>query len=153
MFFEDCKTIEELKAAYKAAALKNHPDMGGDVAVMQQINADFEKRFAQLKNGAFMADKLDDEVPEYFTEIIQDLVVIPGIEIEIVGKWIWVSGDTKPVKDQLKALGMRFSGKRKMWYKAPDEQGKHARSKGSMAEIREKYGSRSVASRMRPCIA
>lgn len=40
--FAACKTLDELKKAYKAAALKNHPDLGGDTATMQQINAEFD---------------------------------------------------------------------------------------------------------------
>ena len=35
--FAACKTLDELKKAYKAAALKNHPDLGGDTATMQAI--------------------------------------------------------------------------------------------------------------------
>ena len=29
-YFVNCKNLDELKKAYKAAAMKNHPDMGGD---------------------------------------------------------------------------------------------------------------------------
>ena len=31
-YFVNCKTLDELKKAYKAAAMKYHPDMGGDTA-------------------------------------------------------------------------------------------------------------------------
>lgn len=34
-YFVNCKNLDELKKAYKAAAMKNHPDMGGDTATMQ----------------------------------------------------------------------------------------------------------------------
>ena len=30
--------------------------------------------------------------------------------------WVWVSGDTKPIKDDLKELGFRWSPRRKEWY-------------------------------------
>lgn len=33
-YFVNCKNLDELKKAYKAAAMKNHPDMGGDTATM-----------------------------------------------------------------------------------------------------------------------
>ena len=31
-YFVNCKNLDELKKAYKAAAMKNHPDKGGDTA-------------------------------------------------------------------------------------------------------------------------
>ncbi len=38
-YFVNCRNLDELKKAYKAAAMKNHPDKGGDTATMQAINA------------------------------------------------------------------------------------------------------------------
>ena len=35
-------TAKEIKAAWKRAAVANHPDMGGSTEVMQQINAAYE---------------------------------------------------------------------------------------------------------------
>lgn len=51
LVFNNCKNLDELKKAYKAAAMKNHPDMGGDTATMQAINAEYEARFEVLKRG------------------------------------------------------------------------------------------------------
>ena len=48
-YFVNCKTLDELKKAYKAAAMKYHPDMGGDTATMQQINAEHDALFEVLK--------------------------------------------------------------------------------------------------------
>lgn len=48
-FFESCKTLDDLKKAYKAAAMKYHPDMGGDTATMQEINAEYDRIFPALK--------------------------------------------------------------------------------------------------------
>lgn len=39
-FFENVKTIEELKRQYKTLAFKYHPDRGGNVEDMQHINAE-----------------------------------------------------------------------------------------------------------------
>ena len=50
-YFINCKTLDELKKAYKAAAMKYHPDMGGDTATMQAINAEYEARFEVLKRS------------------------------------------------------------------------------------------------------
>ena len=36
-YFINCKTLDELKKAYKAAAMKYHPDLGGDTATMRRM--------------------------------------------------------------------------------------------------------------------
>ena len=39
-YFDRCASLDELKAAYKKLALEHHPDMGGDVHTMQEVNAE-----------------------------------------------------------------------------------------------------------------
>ena len=68
---------------------------------------------------------------------------LPMIKIEVVGKWIWVSGETKTVRQDLKSAGYFWSPKKKMWYWRPA--GGRSPSKGmSMPWIRAKYGSTTV---------
>jgi hypothetical protein len=48
-YFKSAKTMDELKAEYRRLALENHPDKGGSVETMQEINADFEILYRVLK--------------------------------------------------------------------------------------------------------
>ena len=45
--------MAELKKEYRRLALQHHPDKGGDTAIMQQVNIEFERLFEVWK------DKLD----------------------------------------------------------------------------------------------
>jgi hypothetical protein len=49
-YFTKAKTLDEAKAMYKKLAMANHPDKGGETAVMQEINNDFEMIFRVLKH-------------------------------------------------------------------------------------------------------
>ena len=49
-YFIDIRSFAQLKKEYRRLALENHPDRGGDTAVMQQINLEFERLFEQLKD-------------------------------------------------------------------------------------------------------
>lgn len=44
-YFADCKTLDELRIAYRKLAAIHHPDVGGDVATMQAINAEHDRVF------------------------------------------------------------------------------------------------------------
>lgn len=49
MYFTECKTLDELKREYRRLAMIHHPDVGGDTATMQAINAEFDARFPLLR--------------------------------------------------------------------------------------------------------
>jgi hypothetical protein len=46
----------EIKAAYRQAALANHPDRGGDAAVMKRINAAYEVLSDPVRRAAYDRD-------------------------------------------------------------------------------------------------
>lgn len=45
MYFKRIKSFEDLKAQFKALALKHHPDVGGDIEVMKEINGEYDVLF------------------------------------------------------------------------------------------------------------
>ncbi len=48
-YFTICKTLDELKKEYRRLAMLHHPDVGGDTATMQAINAEYDAVFPALK--------------------------------------------------------------------------------------------------------
>lgn len=50
MYFKNVNTLEELRKQYKELLKIHHPDNGGNVAQMQEINAEYDKLFKVLKN-------------------------------------------------------------------------------------------------------
>lgn len=47
-YFNGIDTLDQLKSEYRRLAMENHPDRGGDVAVMQEVNAEFDLAFRIL---------------------------------------------------------------------------------------------------------
>lgn len=148
-FFETCKTLDELKAAYRAAVKKHHPDRGGDTATMQRVNADYSVKFEELKahhNATHDADHQTTETPDEYKNIIEELLKLDGLEVELCGCWLWISGDTMKHKDRLKAIGCKWCSKKKCWSWHHAEDGRsYYRGKRSMNDIRTKYGSQSFS--------
>lgn len=144
MFFDSCKTTAELTAEYRRAALKNHPDMGGDEEMMKRINAEFAAKLEELKrnedgNGFEGMEKM----PSQIAEMIQKIIHLDGIEIEICGTWVWVGGDTFPHRIELSKAGYKYSGRKKMWYFGKLTKKRYVSSR-SMDDIRAAYGSKMV---------
>lgn len=146
-YFTNCKTLDELKKSYRKLAMEHHPDRGGDTETMKAINNEYEQMFNTLKNGSTSAtDSTTTESAYDFISIIDKIIRIEGIVVELCGSWLWVSGDTKPVKDELKAAGFRWASRKKMWYWCPPGTAIKT-SNSSMANIREKYGSRILSAK------
>ena len=153
-YFINCKNLDDLKKAYKAAAMKNHPDMGGDTATMQAINAEYSARFEVLKRSqneqaaedTFFNATATTESAGDFIAIIAALLKLDGLEIELCGRWLWIGGNTKEHKEALKAAGCRWSSTKKLWswHFAEEGQRWHKGTK-TMTEIRSKYGSTTFA--------
>ena len=95
-YFVNCKNLDELKKVYKHLAQKHHPDVGGDTATMQQINAEYAARFEVLKrshNEQAAEDysgktRATTESAGDFIQIIDHLLKMDGLEIELCGRWL-----------------------------------------------------------------
>ena len=49
-YFQNIHSLADLKKEYRRLALQHHPDKGGDTAVMQQVNIEFERLFEKWKD-------------------------------------------------------------------------------------------------------
>lgn len=143
-YFKNCQSLDEAKQLYKKLAIANHPDKGGDTAIMQAINAEYQ---FMMKSGAFVFASAQEEAESIlYPEILSRIIYLEGLEIEIIGSWIWVSGETRKHKDTISAAGFKFAPKKIMWYYRPEEEGGHGKGKPmEMDAIRNKYGSVNVA--------
>lgn len=145
-YFKDCATLEDVKACYKKLAMQYHPDRGGDTATMQEINKEYAFACAHISKGQGLSDSETDEQLRYseqYRQVIEQIIVLPDIIIELVGLWIWVTGNTYPVKKQLKAAGLFFAPKKSAWYYRSAEYKTRGGNK-TLDQIRNKYGSERV---------
>lgn len=148
-YFEGIQTLTELKTQYKKLAMVFHPDKGGDTEKMKAINNEYEKLFNILKDSYNQQAKAQgthetNEMPEQYRDIILNIMDLDGIEIELVGSWIWISGNTKDHRETLKANGCLWASKKLMWYWRPEEYKTYSKKTKDMNEIRSKYGSEKI---------
>ena len=158
-YFKNVNTLEELRRQYKELLKVYHPDNGGNVSDMQEINAEYDQLFKVLKdrhenksadnnaNNAkadFNNMKYDFTEDQKLREVLQRIITFEGINIEIVGCWIWVGGNTYEYKDALKEIGFKWAREKKKWYFHTEAFRKRSHKKLSMEDIRNYYGSTEV---------
>lgn len=153
MFFEDCRTQEDIKKAYRRECIRLHPDNGGSEELFKQMQQDFKRMFDKVKNvhvnkdGEFYeksGEYATSETAEEFMDIIDSLNNLPELEVEICGTWLWISGNTKPVKEKLSALGCKWSQNKRMWYYQRDGLKRFHKRAWTIDQIRGVYGSQKV---------
>lgn len=143
-YFKTCSTIEEVKKLYKNLAKENHPDVGGSVEVMQIINNEYHKICVLIAKGGGLTDsEAEAEIlaSQLYKEAIEKISHLNNIVIELVGAWIWVTGETKQYKEILKEAKFMFASKKIAWYFRTAEHKVRSNKNYSLDEIKTKYGS------------
>ena len=144
--FQDIEGINEAKKIYKTLAKKLHPDIGGseeDFKILNEIYNNLIEHKIYFSNSS----KFDIELEK----IISLILHFENINIELVGSWIWVSGDTREIKEKFKEIGFKWASKKKMWYYG-EMKAKNPNPK-SLDEIKAKYGSETLKSNEKKKIA
>lgn len=153
MYFENIKDKKELLKAYRQVAKKLHPDNGGNAEEFKKMKEKFDRLLKTLPDEGTTEENEKVEISPEMSAALEKIIHLDGINIEICGSWIWVSGSTYPVKDTIKAAGFKFSGNKKMWYWHTGEYHRQSRKSLDMDEIRELHGSISVQKKEKVAIA
>lgn len=158
-YFNNTNTLEELRKQYKELLKQHHPDNGGNVSDMQEINSEYDRLFKILKNqhesnkansnntnADYNNMKYDFAEDEKLREMLNKIIHFKGIDIELVGAWIWVSGNTYSCKKELKELCFKWASQKKIWYWHSEAFRKKSCKTLSMDDIRSYYGSTNIRS-------
>ena len=145
--FRGVEGINEAKKIYKQLAKILHPDkIGGDEESFKLLNA-FYNELIEHKIYFSNNVKIDIELEKVISLILH----LDDVVIELVGQWVWVSGDTKEHKEKLKELGFKWASKKKMWYFGELKRRNHKEQ--SIEDIKAKYGSETLKSKDKKQIA
>ena len=90
---------------------------------MKALNLEYEKAFEYIKSNPINDQEKKSSyyanVNDGFRETLEKIIFIPKIFIEICGSWLWVTGETKPVKTILSQAGLYWAANKKAWYFKP----------------------------------
>ena len=157
-YFSDCKTIEDVKRNFKELCKKLHPDNGGDAEKFKSMMSEYEIAFNRYKNIHTSAsgetyEKETSETAAQYADIINKVIHFNGVNIEIIGSWVWLSGNTLIYKEAIKEAGFIWSRSKKAWYYAGNDNHKKRRGHYSMEQLRTRFASVKVDNEEQTCIA
>ncbi len=149
-YFKDCQTVAQIKSTWRKLCFQFHPDRGGDEEIMKEVNDQYhgalkscngETTFGSdgKQHSYYYKEAVEQEVMDKITELLK--MDLKDCEVELVGTWIWVSGNTKQFKTELKKAGLKWHSKRLMWYFRKFNY-RRKYSGGTFQDIRNAYGSR-----------
>ena len=153
-YFAGIKTLLVLKARYRELCKIHHPDLGGDTATMQAINAEYDTalRYVHDDKGETLNEEAQG-VERDLMEVINKIVALQGLVIEVTGRWIWVTGATYQYRETLKNLAFRWAHKKCAWYWRPADAIVKNRHPLTLDQIRSKFGSINIGTEDRLALA
>ena len=154
-YFSGVTTVEDVKALYRKLAMKYHPDRGGDTATMQALNAQYHDALSMCHGQERQVDDqtwtyyysydAEQEIVEVIDATLAANILNANHNFSLIGKWLWITGDTKPIRSALKELGYRWHSKRQAWYWRANTGRKHVYNKrASLADLAAHYGASGI---------
>ncbi|WP_459496834.1 J domain-containing protein [Erwinia amylovora] len=136
---------DDLKNSYRKLALKYHPDRNPlGVELMKAVNAAFDLLMMHFDKISQVSSNVENSAYNYGEElerVLTELNGLDGIVFEVIGNWVWIDGETKKHKEELKTLGCKWASKKQKWFYRPEEhKSTWNRAELSIEEIREMYG-------------
>ena len=135
-------TRPALKSAYTTLTKKYHPDINpGGLDMMKLINLAYE--LLSSKMGLWFVEDGDRgiSIDEAIQAIFDKIKHLEGLEFEICGTWLWVSGDTYKHKTDIKSAGFKWSKNKSQWYWHNGDYKKKSKKFLPMDDIRNLFGS------------
>lgn len=146
-YFNNCKSIEDVKKIYKKLAIKLHPDCNKDRDTTKEfieMSNEYEMMFDKLKNTFVNAngetyEKENSEAAAAYKDIIDNILHFENVTIEIIGSWIWLTGNTYSYKKEIKELNFKWSKNKNAWYFHSEPYKKKSKRALSFDELKALY--------------
>lgn len=154
-YFDGCVTNADVKARFREWCKKLHPDCGGSAVEFSAMKDEYEiafencKRVNRAKDGTTYERDTNETAADYM-KAYEAIMRFADLVIELCGTWLWVGGNTKEHKNELKAAGFRWNSKKGKWSWCSDDDLARMKARGwhtnwTMEQIYNTYGREKLA--------
>lgn len=137
----------EIKTAYKKACSKYHPDRNpAGLEMMKAVNVAYQFLTEISYNGAErpINEEVNSDFGEALNAAINAVIGLNGVIIEVCGAWVWLTGNTREYKAEIKGAGYWWANKKAAWYFRPADYKSRNKGDWDLEKIRDTYGSINV---------
>ena len=113
--------------------------------ILQALKEEYSTLMAVLTESKPVEEVKEKVSLSDIINVFQERVNPEGLKLEIVGRWLWLSGATFAIREALKQLDFRYSSDKKSWYWRSDKNRSSNEKPIPLEMIREKFGSQQVA--------
>lgn len=152
-YFNNCNNLQDVKTIFRQLAKKYHPDLGGNTEIFKIINNEYELAFEYFKNldnkKEEQTAKQENRKAKYnyessiiYKNIIEKLIHYDKINIELIGSWLWITGNTYPLLDLFHELNFKWSKSKKAWYyfEGIENDNGYYKSRYNLNQLKDKHG-------------
>lgn len=155
--FSTLANVGQMKRAYQKLAMRLHPDRGGDTEAFKALQSAYHEAL-QGQHQRTETDSRGEEHTYYYNRDREQSVMdkisailalnLDGIEINLIGTWVWVTGDTRPNARKFRQqLKLSWHSRREAWYWHPPQRRRtRYNANASLSDLAASYGSRSFRS-------
>lgn len=137
-FKGNINSINDLKNIYRKKSFEMHPDKGGSVSDMQELNFEYNWIKENFYTYTLERDRIESIV-NLFSMKANEFMTFKNISIELIDECIWITGKTFDIKERLKKSGFKFSSNNKAWYWT--KYGYYQDSNINLSHLKMKYNS------------
>ena len=135
--------LGKIKTKYYEKCMEHHPDLGGDIEIMKLLTVAYA--WIRKNHETCGADRyhIKYDISDELIDLAVSIITLDDtLDVSIAGAWIWVIGNTKPIRKKLKLKGFRWAPKKCAWYYA----GCKCASRGryTLQKIFDSYGRKVV---------
>lgn len=160
-YFSDCRDVVEVKLLFKKLAMKFHPDhnrtdmMAAErfANMLEQYQAALAGRHGEKSQDGegkehtyYYKEEIEKAIAEFVDRLIATGILLdPEVEANLIGTWLWITGETKKHAKLLGRDGLKaqFHSKRKCWFFTPDTR-KTGFSPNGLGHLAVKYGAERI---------
>jgi len=150
------ESLDSITKAYKKLLIESHPDHGGTSEKFQAVrkaykvvleNYKYDKHTKDENTNEWSSERvsIDPELQSKLVELFENINT-EHIDIEILGNWIWITGNTYPIKSDIKKCEFKFSKNKTAWYWHPEGYKKRSKKTFDLSEIAKMHGRMEVNS-------
>lgn len=154
--FRDAASVETIKKQLMILMTTRHPAVGGNAEDWAEIEREYllclqglDRSASPGSNGEMHTYYYNEEQESETAKMAGKLLGLglDGVRLALIGKWLWLTGETRQHAATLKGLGLRYSGDKQAWYWHLGGYKKRSGKTATFAGMAAKYGYREIASK------